>query len=234
MSTVLEPTSRRFRPASGRDAPGVVLLHDVVGVTPSLLALGARLGERGFHVAVPDLIAGELPPVRALGDVEAALEATDDGLALAAVDGARRELLRDGADPARIVAIGFGLGGTLAMVSGGALVGFAAGIGFYGRVAYPTVSDRKPAQPMDLLYGSRGPLQLHFGDDDPLVPPHHLDTLRARLEPLGIAWQVLTYPGATQGFWDPAHPGYDAAAARAAWSRAERFLDRVRAAPVAK
>jgi dienelactone hydrolase len=35
------------------DGPGVILMHEIPGVTPELLGLGEREAEAGFHVVLP-------------------------------------------------------------------------------------------------------------------------------------------------------------------------------------
>jgi carboxymethylenebutenolidase len=62
----------------------------------------------------------------------------------------------------------------------------------------------------------RGPLRLHFGAADPVVPPAAVDAIRAAFADHPDA-QIVVHPGATHGFTHRAAPqAYDASAEAAA------------------
>lgn len=98
-------------------APGVVLVHDRYGRLPYLESLARALDKAGYHVLVPDLFAG----VATVDDAGAAeLEAgLDPGFALATLEDAIATTERPGGAPTgkRVAAVGFALGGYLALRS---------------------------------------------------------------------------------------------------------------------
>jgi carboxymethylenebutenolidase len=211
-------------------APAVVLLCDVFGVTPAVLEIGQRLQERGYAVAIPDLLWRGVAPARdgTRGELEAAHERFDDGQAVRDVDAVRRTLAHTaGVDARSLSVFGVGVGGTIALLAAAALVGFRSAVCVTPRLVYPTLTLAKPTQPLDLLPGLRSAVQVHCAEEDPLVPPQHVETLRQRLDSRVVVHQVLTYAGVGQGFVEPLHLGYEPAAAKLAWIRATRFLDRV-------
>lgn len=212
---------------AGTPRGAVVLVPDVGGVDDTLRDAAERLAGLGWDVAVPDLWwrTGGPPPPADDDDGEAAEALVADYDALADIAAAR-----DALPPERPrFLVGFGLGGLYARMAACVVFGFSGAVEFYGRIVYPTITPRKPAQPLDLLPGLSCPLQCHFGEDDPVAPLAHVAQLEERLAGLSQPTMVFTYPGCAHGFLDPRRPGWDQEAARTAWARAVSFLDHLAA-----
>ncbi len=211
------------RLGEGGERGGVVLISEVWGVDEALLGWARRLVEDDFTVAVPDLWwrHGGVPALGSSAEVSAAVGRLDDGTTLRDVAAALALLPRDRPR----VAMGFCVGGLYARLASAALPGLAAAVEFYGRIVYPTLSAEKPAQPLDLLPGRACPLLCHFGELDPIAPPHHVDELERRLAGQALPGRVFRYPGVGHGFMNATRPGWDAAASELAWQRTQRFLD---------
>lgn len=207
------------------DRGGVVLVSEVWGITPDLRRWADRLVAEGFAVALPDLWwrRGGPPPLDTVEDIRAAVSSLDDGQALR--DVAAAAALLDSAQP-RVV-LGFCMGGLYARLAAAAVPGFAAAVEFYGRIVYPTLTEQKPTQPLDLLPGRSCPLLCHFGSDDASSPPHHVDELERRLANQGLPAQVFRYPGVGHAFMNADRASHAPAAAELAWARTLRFLDEV-------
>ncbi|MSP54803.1 MAG: hypothetical protein EXR69_04235 [Myxococcales bacterium] len=208
---------------------GVVLLSEVAGVDERLRALARGLVAEGYVVALPDLgWRGEAPEpdsvARPERPVRAARELVDSE-SLADVRVALHGLPRG--HPRFVV--GFGAGGTYARMAGCTLPGIAGVVEFCGQVMYAGTDRNHPVQPLDLAPGLACPIQCHFGTEDTVAPPSHVDLLEERLKrPRGgpsPAVQVFRYPGCGHGFMDPGSLEARPDAAGLAWSRALRFLD---------
>lgn len=195
---------------------GVVLVGDGPGTAPALRPWAGRLADAGYTVAIPDL------GWRGLTDPEDPLA---DGEALLDVAAARATL------PATrpVFVVGFGLGGLYARLAACTTVGLAGVVEFYGRIVYPRVTPRRPAQPLDFLPGLACPIQCHYGTDDAHCPPPHVDELERRLAGRGQPYQVFRYPGCGHGFMDPG-PAWRPDAAATAWGRTMNFLEQLASA----
>lgn len=209
---------------------GVVLVSEVCGVDDTLRTFARRLAGEGYVVTLPDLWwrttrPDAHAPGAAPGGASALVEALVDTEAVADVRVALNELPRD---LPRFV-IGFCIGGMYARMASCTLPGLAGVIEFYGRVVYAGTSVNHPVQPLDLAPGLACPIQCHFGSEDTVAPPSHVDLLEERLKRPRAgatpAVQVFQYAGCGHGFMNPARAGYRHDAAELAWSRALRFLD---------
>lgn len=199
---------------------GVVLISEVFGVDAPLLAYARKLVDEGYSVAMPDLWwRAPKPDVRAEGGIMHAIEAVSDSEAMVDV----REAMALLPEPRFVV--GFCMGGLYARMAACALPGLRGAVEFYGRIRYPGTSRNKPVQPLDLVSGLGCPIQCHFGEDDTVAPPPHVDELEQRLAGRGHGAQIFRYPGCGHAFLNPERPTYRAQPAALAWSRALRFLD---------
>ena len=83
---------------------------------------------------------------------------------------------------------------------------------------------KRPAHAMDMLWSNASPMQVHYGDQDPIMPPELLADLRARLARWGVEHEVCIYPGANHAFSAPAPHMHHAEATAASWEATVRFL----------
>jgi carboxymethylenebutenolidase len=203
--------------------PGLLLVHDVLGLSDDVSAISRRLAGDGFVVSVPGYFGeGRLVPcvVRAMrtlrrghGPHFARLQAAWDHL---------RSLPE--VDPDRIGVVGFCLGGGFALLWGARADATAVAC-FYGDV---------PRDP-DALRGLP-PCVAGYGGRD-LVFARQGRRLRSHLERLGVEHDVVEYPAAGHAYlnrhdhllmrlsgWGPTRAGYDPAAAEDSWQRMLSFF----------
>lgn len=211
-------------PGEGR--VGVVLISEVFGIDEALRDYAGKLVDEGFGVAMPDLWwRRPRPPMATPEEVGAAAASVVDSEAMLDVAAAFRAL----SGFQHRFALGFCLGGLYARMAGSAVPGLAGAVEFYGRVVYPVITPAKAVQPLDLLFGLGCPLQCHFGAEDPVAPPEHVDELERRLAARGKPWQVFRYPGCGHAFMNPRRPRWRPAEAATAWARALTFIRHVAA-----
>ncbi|MFO1200663.1 MAG: dienelactone hydrolase family protein [Burkholderiaceae bacterium] len=196
---------------------GIVLLPEVYNVNQWVRRVAARYAREGFTVLVPDLFWRQQPgchyeydhpdAARAQGehvDVDAVVR--DVGTAAARL----RETL--GAH-ARVGAVGYCLGGRLALLAG-TREPVDAVVSYYGV---------KLDQHLDELARLSRPALLHFGDADPWVPNDVVHAVQARMAGLPNA-AIHVYEGAGHAFDRDGQPTYRAQAADLAWRRTLALL----------
>jgi carboxymethylenebutenolidase len=213
--------------------PGVVLIHDVWGLSDHARDLARRLAEAGFAVLALDLYRREgevkiedpgawmraLSDPQVLSDVQASL----DFLA------ARAETAGQG-----VGVIGFCMGGMYALMAACSCQKISAAVAYYGLLSHEhgILHDergldpaRKPRPPLDYTPDLRCPLLAFYGDRDEFVPLSDVRALEARLERAAHETEVVVMPGAGHAFVNDTRPdAYRPDAARAAWARMLAFL----------
>lgn len=200
--------------------PGVVVVHEIFGLTDDIRAQADRFAAQGYLAFAPDLFAWGSAPRCLMATLKAS--ATGHGRALDDLDAARDYVAaRDDCNGVVGVA-GFCLGGGLAMLL--APKGFRVAAVNYGHLPRSPKTALAGACPIVGSYGGRDP-QLHRA----------AAKLSGVLGSLGVANDVKEYPTATHGFLFP-HTGrskwtepwlvrYDADAAADAWTRIFAFFD---------
>ena len=199
--------------------PGVLLLTEMFGVTGPMRAAADDLARAGFPTLTPNLFwRGE--PSGALAyegheraEAFARLAAFDHMTAIADMRRAATVLRAQPACAGPLAALGFCMGGRLAVLA--ALDGGVdAAISYYG-LGISADGAR--------LAGLGCPVQLHYGLADEHVPAAEVDavTTAAAGNP---RVEIFRYPGAGHSFCNPARPMYDPAAAALALERGRTLL----------
>jgi len=200
-------------PAAGR-GPGVLVIQEWWGLVEHIRDVCDRFAREGFVALAPDLYRGETAadPDRA-GRLMMGLEIPR---AARDLDGALKALLDQPAtDGPRVGAIGFCMGGQLALFAATRNARIGAVVDCYG--VHPNVK-------LDLA-GLRAPVLGIFAERDGFVTPAVAHKLAADLEAAGKSVHCEVYPGVDHAFMNDSRPDvYDAAAAARAWSQALAFL----------
>jgi carboxymethylenebutenolidase len=211
-----------FRPP-GQVRGGVVVCHEVWGVTAPLLSTARALADAGFLVTVPDFYArvdgwdGPATSYRQASRSRASLDVT---WLREVLDGATGWLRSEGAE--RTGVLGYSMGGAVALWAA-TVLDIDAAVTFYGGgLLEPYWPDMPPGV---VLAGQLSARWLGFyGGRDPLTPPEALRRLRVALDDGNGA--AVVFDGLDHGFaLDPADPRHAPEEAAVAWRDTLSFLD---------
>lgn len=228
------PTYLALPPVTPAPWPGVVVVHDAMGLSDDCCAHADHLAAAGYLAAAPDLYArggkglpAPLPPwpperARCVREVFRSM-VSGTGSAVDDLDILRRWLADRDDCTGRVGIIGFCLGGGFALLLAGK--GFDTAAPNYGRL------------PADLaVLDGACPIVASYGARDRTLPGAAA-ALEAALTERGIPHDVKEYPEAGHSFLDrwnagPLTPllrvggfGYHQRSAEDAWSRILRFFD---------
>ena len=205
-------------PASGR-GPGVVLIQEWWGIVPHIRSVADRLGAAGFVALAPDLFRGvaTTEPDEA-GKLMMGLRVASAGSDIAA---AANHLVRSGLlTGAHVGAVGFCMGGGLALLAPTVAPDIECAVAFYPAMPWPDF------QPDWSEYSGKEALIHQCEADLPSTGPdiaRDADEIAAHG---GIA-TVETYPGTAHAFFNDDRPEvFDARASALAWDRTIDFLHR--------
>ena len=200
-------------PASGH-GPGVVLVQEWWGLVDHIKRVADRFAAEGFYALAPDLYHGEKTKYpEAASRLMMALNTSEGAKD---IGGAATYLLAlDGVAPKWLGAVGFSMGGRLALYGACEFPQrIGATVDFYGvhPLIKPTVSRLS------------GPVLAHFGLRDNTTPPDAANALVQRIRDAGKQVEAHFYDAGHAFFNDDRSQAYDAEAAQLAWERTIAFL----------
>ncbi len=190
--------SQLFFQEGGGTRPAVLVFPEAFGLSEHAISRARRLAELGYVALASDLhgdarliedmqqAMGALQPMRE----DAARTRARAGAGLAAL------LARPEVDGARVGAIGFCFGGSMALELARSGADVRAVVGFHSGLATP--APRTDAKAI------RGRVLVCIGADDPMIPPEQRAEFEAEMREAGVDWQMHLYGGTVHGFTNPA------------------------------
>jgi carboxymethylenebutenolidase len=200
---------------AGEHGPGVIVLQEWWGVDEHIRSLCDRLAAEGFYALAPDLYRGETTtqPSEAqqkmmalsMGEVEQEMCGAADYLAA-----------QPGFEGPGVGAVGFCLGGGLAVWAAATCPNIAAAVTFYYVMPHG-----KPD-----FSAIRGPVLGHFGTADEFIPIEDAKRLESELKDAGVDTTFHYYEGAGHAFVNDTNRlgTHDPELAQLAWGRTVDFL----------
>jgi carboxymethylenebutenolidase len=199
-------------PPSG-EGPGLVVLQEWWGLVDHIKDVTSRFAAAGFVALAPDLYHGE-----------STTSPDEAGRKLMALDIDRAgEDLRAAADhllglpavrPKKVAALGFCMGGQLALYAATVHDQISACVDFYG--IHPNV--------LPDFSKLRGPVLAHFGNDDGFVSPTSAQDLITKIGAAGGKIDAHFYEAGHAFFNDSRPEAYAPEPAKQAWERTLGFL----------
>ena len=189
---------------------GLVLIHEIFGVTDHIRDLARGFAADGYEVLAPALFDRQVPGLAAGYDPEGIRigRACSEAAPWDEVAQDLSACVAALAPP--VFAVGYCWGGTAAWLAAARIGGVAAASAYYGR-RIPELIDEAP----------RCPLICHFGRTDPTIPPETVAAIRDRYPDL----PVHVYE-AGHGFASDRRPDYVEDAARLARLRTLQLFHR--------
>jgi carboxymethylenebutenolidase len=198
-------------------APGVLVLHPWWGLTPWVERVCERIAAEGFSVSCPDLYDGRTAST--IKQAEALADGLDGPTAHARVGVAAARLAE--ASGGDVAALGFSMGGQLAMAASQRAPAVRTVVAFYG-------GSELPGDFAATTHGTA--FQGHFCAIDEWEDLDAAKALFARLAAAGHRAELHVYEGAGHWFMEDDRPDvYDQEAARRAFDRSVEFLRAQRA-----
>jgi dienelactone hydrolase len=207
--------------------PGVLVVHDWMGVGPYARRRAEQLAALGYVAFAADIYGKGNRPTGAqeAGQLAGTFKA-DRPLLRARVAAGLAELRRQpNVLTAKVAAIGYCFGGTTVLELARSGADVAGVVSFHGGLDTPTPADAR---------GIKAKVLALHGADDPYVPAAQVQAFEEEMRGGGVDWQLVKYSGAVHAFTQ-AEAGndnskgaaYNAAADRRSWVAMQDFFAEV-------
>jgi carboxymethylenebutenolidase len=200
---------------NARRAPGVVVLHEWWGLDDHIRSVCDRLADAGFFALAPDLYRSE--PTTEPDEARQRMLALSIDHAETDIRAAAEYLLAlDGVDGDHVGAIGYSLGGGLALWAAATTPLIDATVSYYRVMPHG-----KPD-----FARINGAVLGHFGTADQFIPISDAKALEAELRDAGVDTTFIYYEGARHAFFNDTNRlgSYEPHAAVISWVRTVKFL----------
>jgi len=191
----------------GRPRGGVVILHEIFGLTPHIRDVADVYADNGYHVLAPALFdrleRGVIVPYASVDRGRALVARLSQQDVIADTGAAVMQLAGSG----RVGVVGYCWGGTVAWMAAAHLP-IAAAVAYYGGRIH---------EHLDLV--PRCPVMFHYGEQDPHIPRAAVERVQAAFPGGEYHWYA-----AGHGFNCTDRSGYDPDCARLALGRTLGFL----------
>jgi carboxymethylenebutenolidase len=211
------------RPEGSRDAPVVLVIHEIFGLTDWVRAVADRLAENGFVAVVPDLLSGLGPDgggtesVTSRDEVVRLIRALDPADVIARLDAVREHASGLARTTGQVAVVGFCWGGSTGFAYAVAEPRLEAAVIYYGSSPGDTADYHLVGAPVLGLYG---------GDDERVNAT--IAVAEREMARFGRRYETQVFAGAGHGFLraQEARDGANRLASEQAWRRTIEFLRR--------
>ena len=218
------------RPEKAKNAPIIVVVHEIFGVHEWVRDMCRRFAREGYYAIAPDLFARHGDATK-IADIQqligSIVSKASDAQVMADIDTTYDWAGKHGGDAARRGITGFCWGGRIVWLYAAHSGQLDAGVAFYGRL----VSDKTALQPLSVVEQAgalKAPVLGQYGGLDKGIPVADVETMRAALKKAGKSPPdaVTVYPDADHGFMADYRPSYNEAAAKEAWAATLEWFGR--------
>lgn len=214
--------------SDAKKIPGIVIIHQWMGLSEHEKKSADKLAALGYHALAADIYGPEnLPKNTEEAGKIAGKYKSDYVLYQSRIKAAINELVKQGADPDRIVVIGYCFGGTGAIEAARGGLKIIGAVSFHGGLS----KDKDSIRINSTIHAKV--LVLH-GADDPFVPKADIDKFQQEMKTCKADWQMIYYAKAVHAFTQPEAgndnskgAAYNKKADERSWEHLKLFLTEV-------
>lgn len=212
---------------TGGSAPGVLVVHQWLGLTDYEKSRCRQLAELGYVAFALDIYGTGVRPAdtKEAGEMSGKYKSDRDLYRRRLNAGLEQLKQRQQVNASQLAAVGYCFGGTgvLELARSGADI--KGGVSFHGGLDSPNPEDGK---------NIRAKLLICHGADDPFVPEKDVDAMKAELNAADVDWQMIYYSNTVHSFTQPMAgsdntrgAAYNEKSDRRSWESMKSFFDEI-------
>lgn len=210
----------------GKKPPGVVIIHQWMGITDHEKNTADKLAALGYHALAADIYGEGVKPknTKEAGE-KAGYYKTNYQVYQSRIKTAIDQLIKEGADANNIAVIGFCVGGTGAIEAARADFPVKGIVSFHGGLSKDAARPNSPVKTKVLV--------LH-GANDPYESEESISLFQKEMRDGKADWQMIYYANAVHSFTqkeagndNSKGAAYNEAAARRSWEHMKLFLSEI-------
>lgn len=175
-----------------KDQPGILILPDWMGISEHTKEVATNLSSLGYHTFIADIYGeGNQPKSIEEASKKSGIFKSDFKHYQHRIFLALQELVKQGANPNKIVVIGYCFGGTGALEAARAHLNVKGVVSFHGGLGKESTRNNERITTKILV--------LH-GADDPFVPAVEVEEFRKEMKFRNADWQMIYYSDAVHAF----------------------------------
>ena len=208
-------------PQSEPKRGGVIVVHEIFGLTDHIKSVAVRLAEAGYDALAVDFFSNDGAVPENKGDFKPLMEYVNkipDSQIMRDGEGAAKYLRALPHSNGKVGIVGFCWGGRVSMLFDAASPDLNAAVAYYGRISGEKTANQ-PAYPIDAAAQMNAPLLGHFGAEDKGIPPMEVAKLEAALKEAKKTAALHEYEKAGHAFNNDTRESYRPDAAKLAWKR---------------
>ncbi|QSB28574.1 dienelactone hydrolase family protein [Flavobacterium sp. CLA17] len=206
--------------------PGILLLPAWLGIDNASKGIAENLSKLGYHVFIADIYGeGNYPKNTAEAGKQAGYFKTNFTEYQKRINVALQELIKSGANPDNIVAIGYCFGGTGVLEAARGHLNLKGVASFHGGLGRDAARTVEPITTKVLVC---------HGADDPFVSKEEITAFQQEMRDSKADWQMIYYANSVHSFTNPEAgndnskgAAYNEVAAKRAFEHLQLFLKEV-------
>jgi carboxymethylenebutenolidase len=209
------------RPASGANAPVILVAMEIFGLHEYIKDVTRRLGKLGAFAVAPDYYFRNGVDLTKIDDIPKLIPIVNtksDTELFADLDATVAWAKSQGANSDRLGIMGFCRGGRTVWRYSAHNAGLKAGVAFYGSLADPP-NEAMPINSIASAKDVKEPVLGLYGAEDQGIPVDQVNTMKAALAAAGKTAEFKIYPGAPHGFHADYRATYRKEAAEDGWAQ---------------
>ncbi len=209
-----------------KDKPGILILPAWMGIDDHAKGSATQLMDLGYHTFIADIYGeGNKPNTPKEAGQQAGFYKKNTNDYQRRIQLALNELVKQGANPDKIVVIGYCFGGTGVLEAARANMKVKGVVSFHGGLGKDVTRPNGPITPRVLV--------LH-GADDPFVSKEEIDQFQNEMRVANADWEMVYYANAVHSFTNinsgndnSKGAAYNEKAAKRSWIAMLEFLKQV-------